>query len=152
MKHRITPTAGPALSNRPGAVLVVVLICTLLASVILGTLLQLAATGRRQSRVHARSLQADWLAESGIERAAAQLSTNPDYKGETWQIPAEEINGRHAGIVKIEIGPLTGYAEKRNVLIRADFPAGDLQRIRKSKQIVINLSHSIPALPEDADE
>ena len=44
-----------------------------------------------QQRTHQqRELQADFLVESGLERAAARLAASPEYQGETWELPAKE--------------------------------------------------------------
>lgn len=139
-------------TNRRGAVLVVAMICTLLTAVILGTLLKIAVTRRQQSRAHVQALQAAWLAESGIERAVAQLAVNPDYPGETWQIPAKEFGGDYSGAVRIQVNPVEGQAAQRIIAIRADYPTDRQQRARKSKQIRITIPVKPSASPEETEK
>lgn len=43
-----------------------------------------------QRRAHERALQADFLVESGLERAVAKLAQSADYQGETWQLSAQD--------------------------------------------------------------
>jgi Tfp pilus assembly protein PilX len=74
-------------SNRRGVILVVAIVCVVIASILFLTLVKTAARCHEVSALQARETQAIWLAESGLERAAAQLRKNPDYRGETWTVP-----------------------------------------------------------------
>src|SRR4051812_23678064 len=86
---------------RCGAVVVVVLICLMLIVLIGGTLLRTGLVQRRQLRMEERKLQAEWLAESGLERAAARLAEDPAYRGETRKILAADLGGPWSGTVII---------------------------------------------------
>ena len=47
-----------------------------------------ARAGRRSQE---RRLQAEWLAESGAQRAVARLARDHDYTGETWSLTARDL-------------------------------------------------------------
>ena len=77
---------------------------------------------RDQARQAEQRLQADWLAESGLERAAARLAAKPDYKGEIWNIAAAELSGPRAR-VEIRVNDVAGREAARRVTVVADYPA-----------------------------
>ena len=99
-------------------------ICLLMATVLLASAIQLASTGRRQVRQEQLRMQANWLAEAGLERAAARLDAEAGYRGETWEIAADDLDGQHAGKVLIRIGPAEDAEEMRIVIVEASYPAG----------------------------
>jgi type II secretory pathway component PulK len=80
---------------------VAALVCLLVMTLICGSLLRTIQTQRALVRSEERRLQADWLAESGLERAYARLANDPAYRGETWTLPADQIGGTDAGSVTI---------------------------------------------------
>lgn len=118
MKARVDrrPAAG-----RRGITMMIVLICLAILLALAAALLAVGRGRRQQARLDGRRLQAEWLAASGLDRAAARLATSGDYAGETWDIPADLLDGDHAGRVVIEVEP--AEQSRRRVRIRADFPA-----------------------------
>jgi hypothetical protein len=97
--------------------------------------------GHRAAQSRLWTAQAQWLAEAALERAAARLKASPDYKGETWTIAAEELDGRHAGVVRIEVKPAgdDDAAAPRKVRVEADFPDHPTHRARAGKEIEIRV-------------
>ena len=89
------------------------LIGLIVIGIICAGLLKVALARRAEVGAEERGLQADWLAESGLERASARLSAAGDYSGETWQIPAEELGGRASGTVAIRVEPVADHPERR---------------------------------------
>ncbi len=126
--------------NRRGAVLLTVLICLVIALAVGGAVLRTGLARRGQARAEERRLQADWLAESGLERASAQLAEAPDYAGETWQVPASDLGGRDDGSVTIAVEAVEGHPRRRLVRARADYPRDPSRRARVSKQATIDLA------------
>lgn len=120
------------------------MIALLLASVIGVALLKTALTQRRLARREQDRAQSEWLAESGVERAAALLAGNAGYKGETWSLAAKELGGDKAGRVVIEVAPVSSDPNRRRITVTADFPAGTQQRSRTSKVIEIDVKHLTP--------
>ncbi|MCH8828904.1 MAG: hypothetical protein IID45_04925 [Planctomycetes bacterium] len=138
-----TSAPVPADSRR-GAALIFAMIALLLASVIGAALLKTALAQRRQARREQNRAQSEWLAESGLERAAALLARDASYKGETWNVAAKELGGNQAGRVIIEVAPVPTDSNRRRVTVIADFPAGTQKRSRSRKTFAINLTQLTP--------
>ncbi len=94
---------------------------------------------RRAGRVEAWRVQADWLTESALERAAARLAADPDYKGETWNIAADAFDGNDDAAVKIDVAPVADRPDRRAVSVRADYPNDSHNRARQVKQAVVRI-------------
>jgi type II secretory pathway component PulK len=140
--RRAAMTGSPTTSRRPGAVLAAVLAALVVALAICGALLQTAVAERQQLRVIERRAQAVWLAESGLERAAARLAADTAYRGERWAISAGELGGPHGAIVEIEVRDAKEDAKWRSVQATAVYPdQGDLMA-RKSKQALVRLENN----------
>jgi hypothetical protein len=117
-----------------------VIVCLVILTVLGGSLLALARARRRQVRQDERRLQAAWLAEAGVERAAARLARSADYEGETWAVPGADLGGPRGAAVTIAVGPVAGRPGRRAVDVRADYPAGEDDRARRSLRVFIDMS------------
>src|SRR5687768_2951716 len=89
--------------NRRGAVLVAVLVVMMVASLLFGAMLRTNRDEHRLLRIYQQRLQAQELAQAGLERAAARLAGDDAYAGEIWQIPAAELTGADPAAVAIEV-------------------------------------------------
>ena len=125
--------------RRRGAVLVMVIVCAMVTLVIFISIVKLAAAGRRMSDERSWQVQATWLAESALERAAWRLAADADYTGETWTLPAEEIGGAEAAAVEIRVETITEQPSRRLVRIQANYPEHPQHRARQSKQAVVQV-------------
>ena len=136
-----TPIRG-----RRGAVLMAALVYLVLALMVLGSLMGLASARRARARMEERRLQAEWLAESGLERAAAKLAAAPDYRGETWEPAAADLGGRDGGLVRIEVGPVENRPRRRHARAVAEYPRDSDRRARHTEHATIDLD--APPRPE----
>jgi Tfp pilus assembly protein PilX len=135
------PRARRALPHRRrGAVILVVMIALMIITTIGATLLKMAVAESRLALREQWRLQADWLAEAGLERAAANLATNGDYTGESWKIAADDLDGTRAGVVLIEVAAAEGEPNRRAVTVRADYPSGTDQRARVTKRVAMRIT------------
>ena len=100
----------------------------------------MAGTGRQAMQTESWRLQAAWLAESGLERAARQLQLDAEYAGETWTIAEEALAGGEAGVVEIEVEEIAGRPDRRLVRVRADYPDHPRHRARQSKHAVVRIA------------
>jgi len=128
--------------GQPRAVIsVAVLVCLLVMTLICGSLLRLVHSERMLVRNQERTLQADWLAESALERAALRLGDDPAYRGETWTLSAKELGGSTPGVVTIDVERLGDPAEsnRRQVTVQADYPIDPPQRIRARRQAIVDI-------------
>jgi hypothetical protein len=138
------PNGGVCPARRRGAIAVIVLVALILIALIGGTLLKLGTARRAQVQADERRLQAAWLAESGLERAAARLGEDRDYAGETWAVPPGDLGGRHGGRVVIAVTAVESKPGLRKVEARADYPAEAPLSARLRKQVMVNLGRMAP--------
>jgi hypothetical protein len=132
MKSIRTPQS--AIHNRPGGVLLIVMICLAVGSIFFGLMIRTGLAEWRLVRVQERQMQAAILAESGLNRAAARLAADADYQGETWQITAAELGGGEAAAVVISVAT---DGDHRTIKAQADYPAAGDARVRESRERVV---------------
>jgi len=120
-------------------VLLVALVVVAVASMVFLSVLKSANAQRQRLQTELWRVQAAWLAESGLERAAARLATQPDYPGESWSVPAEQLGGPLAAAVRIRVEAAPAKAKDRVVRVEADYPDHPQDRVRESRQTVIRV-------------
>jgi len=125
---------------RRGMILILVLVCLAVAAALIVVAVRRAVVVNRGAQLAGQNLQAAWLAESGLQRAAARLAADPEYSGETWSVPAAELDGRHAGKVAVTVRPAADSPRRRIVRVTAVFPDDPLFRTRQTKEIIIDLA------------
>jgi hypothetical protein len=134
-----------ARKERRGVLTVAALVCLLVVMLIAAGVLRLVRSERGLLENEERRLQADWLVESGLERALARLGTEPAYRGETWSLPAEDLGGAAAAVVTVTVepGPRAG---ERLLRVQADYPRDAALRVRAHRDVVVG----VPAPPTGA--
>jgi type II secretory pathway pseudopilin PulG len=120
-------------------VLLVTIVCIAMASLVLLSVLRLSVARQRGAEAEAWRVQAGWLAESALERAAARLAADPDYQGETWDLPTDRLGASHAAVVRIEVEEVPGQERRRAIRVRADYPKHPQHRAHRTKRITIDL-------------
>jgi hypothetical protein len=131
MRHKRRP-------GLPGMIAVPAMVCLVLAMMLAAALLRSGLAAREVARDSGRRMQADWLAESGIERAASRLLAHDDYAGETWTITAAEMGGIGEGRVTIAIEEAEGRAGRKLARVVAEYPAGGVLVARASRAVRID--------------
>lgn len=126
-------------TQRRGAVLMAVMFCLAAATLLCGVLLKITLSEQRQGRFAEWRRQAEWLAESGIERAAAQLAASAEYTGETWDLTEEELSQHATGVITIEVEAVDGRSDLRLVRVRADYLRDGERRARHSAEVKVKL-------------
>jgi hypothetical protein len=117
-------------------VLVVALVCLLVVMTILGAALQGTLLLRRQWHVERDLRQTELLMQAGLDRAAWRLAGEPDYRGETWTLPAEAIVGTGGGQVVIQL-ERESPEEPWQVHVTAEYPVGSERSIRRSRDFLV---------------
>ena len=135
---------------RRGLTAVAVLVCLLIVTIISGSLLKIGVAHRNSVRGQEHKLQAEWLAQSGIDRALARLTEHPDYAGETWKLTPRDLNLNEpdspsigpAALVRIAVErpKNSGTTGQRLVKVQADYPPDAPTRARHSTQILVELN------------
>ncbi len=126
---------------RAGIVLFTTIVALLAATIIALGILRAAISQYGSIRDQRRQLQTEQLAQAAIGRALDRLRTAADYRGETWEVPADELGGPLAGEVLIEVSK-PGVAGDDNTLkisVRADYPANQFYRSRQSRELLVTL-------------
>jgi type II secretory pathway component PulK len=127
--------------------LISVLVCLSVVMLIFASWLRAGILQARQVRAQQDRLQAELLADSGLERAAAQLAASGNYPGETWNLDAAAFGGTAGGRVEIRVTPDGQDARSRHVVAVADFPAEGPSVARRSKEITIVLQEKAAEAP-----
>jgi type II secretory pathway component PulK len=135
---------------------VAVLVCLIIVTLISGAVLKVSVAQRELARSQERRLQAEWLAESGVERAMAGLARDRDYRGETWTLSAHDLGQSEreptgtspaqaetaAAQVTIAVERVPAATNRRRIHIQADYPLDPQGRSRHTKEIMIDLEPS----------
>jgi hypothetical protein len=127
--------------RRRGTVIVVAAVFLFLATFLTVRLATTMTGEHRRMRQHERQLQSVWLAESGIERAVAQLQLNPNYEGEMWTRAAEATGQSFDGVVEIRIDRVGAAGPQRQVSVVADYPAELPHRVRYAKTVAVDVTN-----------
>jgi len=122
---------------RGGAVLVIVMICLLLVSLLMASLLKSALLQRRQMMKEQFRVQAEWILESALERAALQRLKDPKYQGEVWKISPVDLGTRYAGSAEITVKP-TGKDDRLiSIQARVKYPEKTTFSVTRTKKVVL---------------
>jgi type II secretory pathway component PulK len=130
--------------ERGGTILAAALIVFAIVSMTLFAVMQGLVSHQRRLNAGFYAVQADCLADAGLARAKAQLRKNSAYHGETWAVPAEELNGIDAAVVTIEVKQPSGNEKTFTIHSQADFPADTTLRAQKSRDAEFTLSQGEP--------
>jgi hypothetical protein len=126
--------------------MVMALVCLVILGMLQVLLVKSAVSRRQVSREQAWRQQARWLAEAGVERAAARLALDADYRGETWQLPSGELYAgdrpSEPASVDIEVQSADADGGEQVIRVRAAYPQELPRRVVYEKQIKISLSHA----------
>ena len=129
---------------RRGGALVVAMVTLLVVTLIAGAVVRSLLAEHRQARQSQNELQAQWLAESALARAAAQLAQSSDYAGETWQ-PKLGTSSSEAdsGTVEIQVEKLESPAPTRRIVAIAHYPNHEWRRATVRREHTLALSPPI---------
>ena len=126
--------------KRQGIAIIVGLVCLVMASILMAVAARIAIVEHGAARDEGRRVQSAWLVESGLDRARVRLAAEPGYTGETWKIAPEVLDGRHGAVVLIEVVASDEDPRQRIVRVRADYPDDPVDRVRRSKRLLVSLA------------
>jgi hypothetical protein len=133
--------------SRSGLTAVAVLVCLVVITMLSVALLKVGLAHRDGERAAERKLQAQWLAQAGLDRALFRLAESAGYSGEIWEIKDEALAWGHAtpvagapaAVVRIKVGSSPDAPQSRLIKIQADYPPDPPQRARHSLQVQVEL-------------
>jgi len=139
--------------SRRALTTVAVLVCLIVITLIGAALLKVGLAQRNQVRAQEHRLQAEWLAESGLDRALGRLAADGNYPGEEWPIRAEDLSvpagaapgqpsgspAQPAAMITITVDGVKENANRRRIRVQADYPLDPPARSRHTKQLLIDL-------------
>ena len=133
--------------DRKGLASVVVMVVLVVLTLMSGVIIRQGLARREQLRARARGIQAEYLADSGLCRAMVKLNADPEYGGETWEIPAASL-GRSTGdssgdasdgLVTITVETPKDRTKQRVIKVQADYPRDPQLRARQSRRAVVEV-------------
>ena len=127
---------------RRGAALVLAMVCLLVVATISVALTRLLVDEHRQAQRRQHQVQALWVAESAVQRAAVQLRASSDYGGETWRIDAATMGGKWPAEAVIRIEPVESHETLRRVVVHVHYPKREVYGALQERQILIELPTS----------
>jgi hypothetical protein len=137
--NRPVSCAASASAQRRGAVLAIALVSFMAASAILFAVLRSVVGHQQQVFANRQQLQAESLVQAGFNRAVAKLRSSQDYRGETWHVPAEQLDGISPGVVEINVAAVSDQPNQLHVSVRADFPSDSDRRSRQSRESTLHI-------------
>ena len=102
--------------RRRGALLIIAMVVLIVVSTVSASIIQSSLTRHRQAKRHQNQMQAEWLAEAGLQRALFQLGKNKGYTGETWSVPQQAIITPAEAVVTITV------EANKNITVVATYP------------------------------
>jgi type II secretory pathway component PulK len=132
---RTRPQSGRPLRN--GLALIAALACLLIVTSIIVSMLQSALSTRRHLRAERDRRQVELLVQAGADRAARLLASQPDFRGDTWNLSAEEIVGSGGGRVTTEVST-TDDAARFQLRVVAEYPTDRDFPVRRSHSIQLS--------------
>lgn len=129
----------PPRPARRATLFVGVLVCLTLCTLMMGALLKNIVAARRGSDRYENSLQSLFLAEAGVQRAISQLSLNPAYQGESWEIPAEVLGRFHGAVVQIRVETLESDGQTRRIHVESQYPVHPTSRVVQTRDVTIQI-------------
>ncbi|MCA9060539.1 MAG: hypothetical protein KDA85_18640 [Planctomycetaceae bacterium] len=110
--------------ERRGSAAVIVIILLVLMTVLLSSQLLRVLREQRQVQTDVLAIQAELISDAAIQRATQQLVRNPEYRNETWHIPAGMVHASHEAEVQIDVSAdktctvITQYPVNRAAKVR----------------------------------
>jgi Tfp pilus assembly protein PilX len=131
--------------RRRGAGLVIALVTLLIITSTMAAIIQALLVDLRQTRQTANELQAQWLADSAMSRAAVQLRANPHYEGETWRASvAADDASESSGVAEIRVERREEQDRDQRVIVEARYPDHPWRRVVARRTLLIPPTNDNP--------
>ena len=115
--------------------MLLVIVAIVIASMVAGSLAQMAIAQHRQIRLEQDRAQAFWLVASGVDRALARLDRDPQYAGEEWGVDVAGASSTRRGTIVIRVTSDDINTQRRRLEVVAEFPADTVHRARLRRKL-----------------
>lgn len=123
---------------RRGAALITAMVCLSLVAAISMAAVKMTLTQREQLVWAQHRSQTEWLVSAGLDRAARHLASETEYKGETWQIPAEQLPAGAASVT-ISVATRPELPQERLVTVAAEYPLDNPRRTKTTQEFRVGV-------------
>jgi type II secretory pathway component PulK len=124
--------------GRPsGAILIVVLALLAVLVIVCGLWVRFVLQEVSRQRLQEDAVQAEWLAEAGLRRAAARHTAYRNFTGEQWRVEGKEFDRSHPATVNLTVEHSAAAPEIARLTAHVAYPS-DVPTIRVSKTISFN--------------
>jgi Tfp pilus assembly protein PilV len=151
----LSPQPSPKGRGRnKGSGLVVALVTLLVVTSIMGSIMHALLSELRQTRQTIHEVQAQWLADAAVARAASRLVRDRDYAGETWQIDLPRSSsspGERRGSATIQVERGEG-AETARIKVHVNYPEESPRRVSAERAVSVSLNKNISAASDSRKE
>ena len=111
-----------------------VMICLALVMMLMVAWFKTISLERQQLRAQQNRIQAEYLAQSALVRAAARLAAEGAYDGESFDVSAESLASNAPAKVTIKVAAIPDDAQARWITVSARVPAAGPHAAQRSKQ------------------
>jgi len=121
--------------RKRGTVIVVTLVCLVIVMGMIASMLSGSLRARRQLHAERDRRQAELLLQAGVDRAIFKIAKDAEYRGESWQLPADSVLGSGEGAVTITA---SRQADDHpwQFLVVAEYPIGSPISVRRSRTFI----------------
>jgi Tfp pilus assembly protein PilX len=123
--------------RRAGTVLIVALVALVVVMAMLGSMLTGTLRARRQLHAERDRRQTELLLQAGLERAAFQLGRDAAYRGESWELAADDVVGTGEGKVTIAASR-EADDQPWQINVVAEYPRGSPLSVRRSQTFTLS--------------
>lgn len=106
--------------SRRGSVVILALVSLLLVSALMAQQVQRVLADRRNEQTQLFRLQTEKLADSAFRYAAARLRDDPQWVGDSWNLPAGTIHQTNSAAIQITVDQTT-------LIVTARYPVESAQ-------------------------
>jgi Tfp pilus assembly protein PilV len=152
----IEPSRRPSPKGRGrnrGSGLVIALVTLLVVTSIMGSIMHALLTELRQTRQTMNEVQAQWLADAAVERAAARLSANSNYQGENWNVnfPISSGTAESHGTAEIKV-ERSGDEKPARIIVHANYPDDSRRRVSAERTVSVSYPKINPPASDSRKE
>lgn len=120
--------------HRRAMLVLSVMICLALVMMLMVAWFKTIALERQQLRAQQNRIQAEYLAQSAVARAAARLAAGGAYEGETLDVSAESLASSAPAKVTIKVEAALDDPQARLINVSARVPAAGPHAAQRSEQ------------------